>query len=214
MSNNELITTALNWRYATKGFDASKKITETDFNVIVESLRLAPSSYGLQPWKFIIVKNPEVRQKLREVSWNQSQVTDASHYIVFTALDKLDENYVDKYITSMATQRGIAKENLAGLGKMIVGDLVNGPRSKTIDAWAQRQAYIAMGQVMFSAAIQKIDSCPLEGLDPAAYNKILGLEGTGYSTIAGVAFGYRNSEDKYQNASKVRFDVDEVFQTI
>lgn len=114
----------------------------------------------------------------------------------------------------MATQRGIDKSNLEGLGKMIVGDLVKGPRSKTIDAWAQRQAYIAMGQVMFSAAIQEIDSCPLEGLDPAAYDKILGIENSDYKTIAAVAFGYRSNEDKYQNFSKVRFEVKDVFQTI
>lgn len=214
MNQNEIITSAINWRYATKLFDAKKLISESDFNLIVESLRMAPSSYGLQPWKFIIVKNPEVRKQLREVSWNQSQVTDASHYIVFTALNKLDNNYIDKYISSMASQRGIDKESLAGLGKMINSDLVEGPRSKNIEAWAQRQAYIAMGQVMLSAAIQKIDSCPLEGLDPAAYNKILGLEGTEYSTVAAVAFGYRSSEDKYQNFSKVRFSANEIFKTI
>lgn len=211
---NESINEALNWRYATKLFSKDKKISQADWHLVEESLRLSPSSYGLQPWKFIVVSDEKIRQSLREVSWNQSQVTDASHYVVFTALNILDENYVAKYIDSMANQRSIGRENLAGLEKMINSDLVNGPRSKTIGHWAQRQAYIAMGQVMFSAALQKIDSCPLEGLDPAAYDKILGLEGSQYSTVAAVAFGYRSQEDKYQDFKKVRFERNEVISDI
>ncbi|WP_443135164.1 NAD(P)H-dependent oxidoreductase [Halobacteriovorax sp. GB3] len=209
---NEQILEALDWRYATKIFDADKKINEKDWNTLVESVRLAPSSYGLQPWKFIVVENKELRAKLREVSWNQSQVTDASHYLVFTTLEKLDAQYVDKFVADIAKTRGLQVEDLAGYRDMMVGNLVEGPRSQTIDAWAQRQSYIAMGQLTLAAGLLKIDTCALEGLDPAAYDKLLGLEDGPYKTIAAVALGYRKDDDKYKDLKKVRFDQEEVFE--
>lgn len=209
---NEQILEALDWRYATKIFDADKKINEKDWNTLVESVRLAPSSYGLQPWKFIVVENKELRAKLREVSWNQSQVTDASHYLVFTTLEKLDAQYVDKFVADIAKTRGLQAEDLAGYRDMMVGNLVEGPRSQTIDAWAQRQSYIAMGQLTLAAGLLKVDTCALEGLDPAAYDKLLGLEEGPYKTIAAVALGYRKDEDKYKDLKKVRFNQEEIFE--
>lgn len=211
LAQSDLLT-ALNWRYATKIFDSSKKISNEDWTSLKESLRLAPSSYGLQPWKFLVIQNPELRKELRAVSWNQSQVEDCSHFVVFTTLEKVTEDYVAKFITRNSEVSGIPVEKLKGFNDMMVGDLVKGPRSETINWWAQRQSYIAMGHLTLAAALLQIDTCCLEGLDAKAYDKILKLEGTGYKTIAAVACGYRSAEDKYQHNKKVRFQESDVFE--
>lgn len=213
-NHDEFMKDLSEFRYATKRFESSKKVSEGDWKLLEESLRLSPSSYGLQPWKFLIVQNPEVRQKLRAASWNQSQVTDCSHYVVLTTLKKVTETYVQKFIKSTATTRGLAVENLKGYEDMMIGDLVKGPRAQVISAWSQRQAYIAMGNLMNTAAFLHIDTCPLEGLDPAQYDQILNLSATEYSTVAAVAVGYRHAEDTYATNKKVRFASSEVIQWI
>ncbi|MBL7543119.1 MAG: NAD(P)H-dependent oxidoreductase [Bdellovibrionaceae bacterium] len=204
--NHDFVLKQLTWRYAVKKFDSSKKISATDWQILEESLRLSPSSYGLQPWKFIVVHNKEILKQLTSLSWGQSQVEDCSHYIVFTTKVQLDEEHIDRHVAKTAEIREIDVKNLAGYKRVMVGDLLNGPRSETIFHWAQRQAYIAMGFLMQTAAMMQIDSCPLEGLDPKGYDKVLGLENTGFGTVAAVACGYRHLDDKYQNIKKVRFD--------
>ena len=212
-TSNKLIE-QLNWRYATKVFDASKKISDADWETLTEALRLSPSSYGLQPWKFVVVKNAGIRKQLRAVSWNQSQVEDASHLIVFASLKKVDEAYVDQFIAATAKARGLDVAGLKGYRDMMVGDLVKGPRSAIIGSWAQRQTYIAIGNLLTSAAVLEVDACPMEGLDPAKYDEILGLDKTPYATAAAVALGYRSAEDGYQNLAKVRLSTEEVFQVV
>lgn len=213
MNHNE-IKSALDWRYATKRFSADKKIPEADWQVLQEALVKAPSSYGLQPWKFLVVQNPEIREKLKPVSWNQTQVTDASHYVVFLYKEKLDVEHIEKYIHRLVEVRQVSEESVAGYKDMMITNLVKGPRSQTIDVWAQRQSYIAMVFLMETAALLKIDSCPLEGIEPKEYDKILNLEGTGWKTIAAVALGYRHDEDKYQSTPKVRFPAENVVKLI
>ncbi len=209
---NETLQQALEWRYAAKKFDSSKKISEKDWKTLEASLVLSPSSYGLQPWKFLVVQNPQLRQQLKDVSWGQTQVTDCSHYVVLVYKTKMDEAHVQKYMDRMAQVRNIPVSNLDGFKKVIIGDVVTGPRSGVIEWWAQRQTYIAMGFLMETAALLKIDTCPMEGLDPKAYDKILNLEGTGWATVAAVAVGYRHAEDVLQNAKKVRFETKDVVQ--
>lgn len=213
MSHQEVVSKALNWRYAVKKFDAQKKINTTDWKILKDSLRLSPSSYGLQPWKFVIVENPQLRQKLREVSWNQSQVTDCSHYVVLTYREKVDTEFIRKNMEKIASVRGVSVESLAGFEKAIIGDIVKGPRSLTIESWAQRQVYIAMGFLLETAALLNIDSTPMEGLDAAAYDKLLEIDGSGWKTVAAVALGYRHSEDPFIQNKKVRFDENELFVT-
>ncbi len=212
--NNETILKQLNWRYAVKKMDSSKKISATDWNTLSESLRLAPSSFGLQPWKFLVVQNPAIRKQLFEVSWKQSQVEECSHYVVIATRTDMKESDIQKFIDQTAKVRGIPAESLDGYKNMMIGDLVKGPRNQVIKWWAQRQAYIAMGFLMETAALLSIDTCPLEGLDPAEYDRILKLENTGYATVAAVACGYRHPEDKYQSAKKVRFDSKDVIEII
>lgn len=213
-AKRQSVLDALNARYATKQFDPKNKISQSDWDVLEKSLILTPTSYGLQPLQFIVVENPEVRAKLREVSWNQTQVTDASHLVVLAFKTKTDEQHIKKYIDRIAEVRSIPIENLSGFKEAMVGDLVKGPRSEVIDVWASRQAYIAMGFLMETAAILGIDSCPMEGLDPKAYDQILNLSGTGFQTVAAVALGFRSPEDQYQKLPKVRFKREDLIKTV
>lgn len=209
MEKKELIE-SLNWRYAVKRFDPAKVISDSDFEALEETLRLAPSSYGLQPWRFVVIKSKEVREQLKSVSFHQPQVTDASHYVVMTVKDRLRLEDVDHYINFVAGERNIDPSVLSGFRKSIVGDMIEGPRAAMVNYWATHQIYIAMGFVMEAAALLRIDSCPLEGLIPAEYDRILGLQGTGYRTAAAMAFGYRSAECKMQTAKKIRFPKDHV----
>jgi nitroreductase len=202
----------LNWRYATKKFDPTKKVPAADWAVLEQALVLTASSYGLQPWKFIVVTDPALKAKLRPASWNQAQVEDCSHHVVFTVKEDISEVDVDRFIARIAEVRGVTPESLAAYKGYMVGDLVNGPRHAIIKEWAARQAYIAMGNLLTSAAILGIDACPFEGIEPAKYDEILGLKGTGYATVAACPVGYRSADDKYASAPKVRFDAKDVVE--
>lgn len=210
----ETILTQLNWRYATKKFNPDKKISDKDWNVLTESLRLAPSSYGLQPWQFIVVQNSEIRKTLRTFSWNQPQIEECSHLVVITTLKNMTSDYVDKHIQKTADVRAASLDKLTGYRDMMINLLVHGPKKDTIQEWSQRQSYIAMGTLLCSAALLNIDTCALEGLDPNAYDKVLGLENSDYATISAVALGYRHADDAAQSSKKVRFDHDDVIKTI
>ena len=201
---SETLLDALHWRYATKVFDPAKSISEADWRALEASLVLTPSSYGLQPYKFLVVKDPALRAQLRPLSWGQGQITDASHMVVFLARNSMTESYVDQYIDRVADVRGVAVGDLAGYRDMMVGNLVENKVGLNIPEWTARQAYLAFGQLMQTAALMGIDACPIEGLDPKAYDQILGLEGGDYRTVAVCALGYRREEDKYATLPKVR----------
>jgi len=204
----------LKWRYAVKKFDSQKKISEHDWRTLEESLVLTPSSYGLQPWKFLVVQDPEVRKKLTPHSWNQTQVEDCSHFVVFAARTKVDSAYLDFFFSEMSRIRGVGKETFSGYRKMIESDLQKGPRSQIIPEWATRQVYIALGNLMTCAALLQIDTCPMEGIDPAKYDEILNLKQTDYRTAVACAVGYRSREDKYSEAKKVRFQKEKLVEFI
>lgn len=210
-SSMDIIET-LNWRYAVKKFDDTKKISNDDWKILEESIRLAPSSFGLQAWKFWVVQDQATKEKLLPESWNQKQVTDCSHYVVFTTMDKVSEEYITKYVQFIADTRGSDVASLDGYKKMMTGFLSNKPTDETL-AWTQRQSYIAMGQLMYVAAQMQIDSCPMEGISPAKYDEILGIQAP-YRSVAAVALGYRHLDDKYQNEKKVRFPSNELFEYV
>lgn len=210
--SGESLLQQLNWRYATKKFDPSKKISTTDWAVLEQALVLTPSSYGLQPWKFIVVTDPALKTKLRPVSWNQSQVEDCSHLVVFTSKQDITEADVDRFIARTAELRGATVESLAGYKGYMVGDLVKGPRHAVIHEWAARQTYIALGNLMTAAAMLGVDACPFEGIEPAKYDEILGLTGSGYATVSACPLGYRSADDKYAGAPKVRFEAKDVVE--
>ena len=208
--SSEEVLAALNFRYATKRFDPQRKISESDWQFLQEATRLSPSSYGLQPWKFLVIRSPELRARLRQETWDQSQVVDCSHYVVFTALREVNERYIEKYLNSVAKNRGVSIDTLTGFRQMLKQNLLAADRRNVIQYWTQRQAYIAMGTLLTAAALRRIDACPIEGMDPAAYDRILGLND--YATVASVALGYRHPQDAYQNYPKSRFDLSEIFE--
>lgn len=210
--DNEIIHTQLNWRYACKKFDPAKKIREADWNILLESLQLSASSYGLQPWKFIVVQNPATREELFTHSWSQTPVKDASHFVVLTYKEKMDEQHIEKFIQKTAAIRGQDPTLLEGCKNLIIKDLVKGPRAESIHWWAQKQVYIAMGTLLTTAALMEIDTLPMEGLNPSEYDRILKLEGSGWKTVAAIACGYRATDDKYQNVKKSRFDLSDVIE--
>lgn len=208
--DNEILHSQMKWRYACKKFDPTKKIREADWKILAETLQLAASSYGLQPWKFIVVQDPEIRKQLLPLSWGQTPVTDASHFIVLTYKEKMDEDHIEKLVEQTAKIRGIEMSKLDKFRSSMLGDLVTGSRSEVVAWWAQRQTYIAMGSFLTTAALMEIDTLPMEGLDPAGYDKVLELHNTGFKTVAAIACGYRSPDDQYQHAKKVRFDINDV----
>ena len=201
----DALLAALSWRYATKKFDSARKIPAETWNTIEESLVLTPSSFGLQPWKFIVVDNPGIRANLCLESWQQPQVTDASHLVVLTARTDLNAADIDAWINRMIEVQGSSPEAVAPLIGMIEG-FAQSMSQESRRAWNVRQVYIALGQLMVSAAVLGIDSCPLEGISAAAYDRLLGLEGTGYATVVACALGYRAADDKYAVTPKARFE--------
>lgn len=200
------------WRYATKQFDASKTIPAPVWQALEESLVLSPSSYGLQPWQFVVVTDPDLRAKLRPHSWNQTQITDASHLVVFAIPDKVDVPYMEKYLARIAEIRGVTLESLGFYRNMMMADIIAGPRQAWVDEWAARQVYIALGNFMTSAALVGIDTCPLEGIDPREYDALLDLPAKGFNTIVACAAGYRSADDKYATLPKVRFEKSELIR--
>lgn len=205
---------ALRWRYATKAFDPAKKIPSDVWDALEQSLVLTPSSYGLQPWKFLVITDKATREQLVPHSWGQRQVADCSHLVVFTVKSKITEAEVDALITRTVETRGIGRDSLNFYRDMIISDVVNGPRSKQAADWAKKQAYIALGQLMLSAALLGIDACPMEGFAPDKYDEILGLEARGLTTAVALPLGYRSADDKYAGLPKVRFPASDVIEHI
>jgi nitroreductase len=204
---------SLEWRYATKAFD-TRKLPDATWAALEESLRLTPSSYGLQPWKFIVVNDPTLRTKLRPVSWNQSQVTDASHLVVFARRTEVTEADVNEFFNQMVSERQADATKLEPYRQMMLGGVVKGKDAAAQKDWAARQLYIALGQLMGAAAAMAIDTCPLEGIDPDAYTEILGLKGSGYEVVVACAVGYRSAEDKYAGMKKIRFPAARVISRV
>ncbi|MCR9264819.1 MAG: NAD(P)H-dependent oxidoreductase [Flavobacteriaceae bacterium] len=201
------------WRYATKKFDASRKISHQDLNSLLEATRLSASSYGLQPYHVFVISDPEVREKLKPVSWNQSQITDASHLIVFAHATDFGEELVDDFITNLSDTRNIPLDGLNGYAEMMKSNLVGLPTDVKA-SWAGKQVYIALGNALQAAAELKIDTCPMEGFQPEEYNKILGLTDKDLNAAVVLAVGYRSEEDQTQNLPKVRKSKEELFTHI
>ena len=211
MTPTELLT-ALNWRYATKVFNSTKKIPDDTWSALEESLVLTPSSYGLQPWKFIIIQDRELREQLVPHTWRQRQVADCSHLVVMATKRTMTEADIDANLMRIAEVRGGTPDALAGFRKMLIGDVITGERSQYITVWAKMQAYIALGQFMAAAALLGVDTCPMEGFIPEKYDEILGLEALGLTTAVLCPVGYRSADDRYASLPKVRFKNSDVIE--
>jgi nitroreductase len=216
MSNltNAQLLEALNWRYATKFFDATKKISADTWKTLEQVLVLTPTSYGLQPYRFLVINDPATRTALLPHSWGQKQVVDASHFVVFTARTEMKEADVDKLVQRTKELRKLPEGAFNPYRDMMIGDVVNGPRGKTAHEWAARQCYIALGNLMTAAAVLGVDACPMEGINPPEYDKILNLNGTGYKTVVACALGYRSAGDKYASLAKIRYEPADLVKVI
>lgn len=212
--NRDLVLQALAWRYATKKFDPARKISNADWETLQESLRLSASSYGLQPWRFIDVQSTEIRKKLTPHSWNQTQVEDCSHFVVFAHRNQIDDSYVREFATNLASARKVGFERVEAYFNLILEKVVKPERPATeVAHWTARQAYLAMGTLLMSAALLQIDACPMEGIEPSVYDEILNLRGSRYQTVAAVALGYRATDDAHAKNPKVRFSTAQIFET-
>lgn len=212
MSVQTQVLEALQWRYAVKKFDASRVIPDDVWQVLEQSLVLAPSSFGLQPWKFFVIRDLALKQQLLPHSWNQSQVVDASHVVVFAIKKTITAADADRLVARMAEVRNIPLESLQGYNNVMKGFLEHPPAP--LDAWATKQVYIALSQFMVAAALMHVDTCPMEGFIPTKYDEILGLSELGYASVVVCPAGYRSLEDKYATAAKVRFATEELVQYI
>ncbi|MDD2907708.1 MAG: NAD(P)H-dependent oxidoreductase [Candidatus Gracilibacteria bacterium] len=199
----------LQWRYATKDFDTNKKVSDSDLEDIIEAFRLTPSSFGLEPWKLVIVENPEIRQELQAHSWNQSQITKASHLLVFARVKNIDDAYIDKYLENNSKITGVSREDLVGYEGMMKGYFSSLDEQGKI-LWASEQVFLALGNVMNLLAQKEIDSCAIGGFNPVKYDEVLDLDKHGLASVVVLPIGYRSSEDKYASKPKVRFSKEEV----
>ncbi|WP_333694908.1 NAD(P)H-dependent oxidoreductase [Flavobacterium sp.] len=201
------------WRYATKKFDASKKISEADFNVLKQAIQLSSSSYGLQPYKVFIIENPEIRAKIQPVAWGQSQIVEASHLLVFANITNFGASQIDSYIENMATTRGITVESIQGYADFMKSKITTLPEDLR-NTWTSKQTYLALGNLLNAAAELKIDVTPMEGFEPEKVNEILGLNEMGLNASLLATIGYRHEEDATQHYAKVRKPENELFITL
>lgn len=202
-----------NWRYATKKFDSTKKISNSDLETLKKAIQLATSSYGLQPYKVLIVENPEIRKQLQPASWGQSQIVEASHLLVFANMTQINEAYIDAFFLNTSNTRNINIESLDGYKSFMKNAILNMPEDK-MAIWTSKQTYLALGNLINAAAELKIDVTPMEGFEPEKYNTILGLTEKGLNASLVATIGYRHEEDQLQHLAKVRKPITELFETI
>ena len=211
MLPSELLA-ALNWRYATKSFDPSKKIPAETWNALEDSLVLTPSSFGLQPWKFIVTQDQGLRESLVPHAWRQRQIADCSHLVVMTVPKELGEDHIDANIARMVEVRGGTVDALLGFRKMVAGFRSQLAANGGLTNWAKLQSYIALGQFMLAASLLGIDTCPMEGFVPEKFDEILGLDKTGMTTAVLCPAGYRSDDDRFAVLPKVRFKKEDVIE--
>jgi len=203
----------LNWRYATKRMNGQKVPAEKLENIL-EAIQLAPTSLGLQPFTVIVVEDPEIRGKIAPAIYNQPQITEGSHVLVFAAWKEYSTENVEKYLNHIASLRGIPVESLDGMKNMITGS-ISGKTPEQILNWNSRQAYIALGFGLVAAAVEEVDATPMEGFDPDALDAALGLSEKGLRSTVILTLGYRDAEKDYlSGAAKVRRDKEELFVRI
>jgi nitroreductase len=201
----DALVRGLGWRASIKKFDPSRKIPEKTWGALERALVLSPSSFGLQPWRFLVVTDPAVRARLKAHSWNQPQITDASHLVVFARRREMTDADLDRHVDRIIEVRGVARATLDGFRSMVSGFVANPAMKDRAGEWNARQVYIALGVFLTSCALVGVDACPMEGFDPAGYDGVLGLPQHGYLTTVVAAAGYRAPDDPYSRVPKVRF---------
>lgn len=203
---------SLKWRYAVKKY-SDQKVSDADVKTILEAINLSASSAGLQPYRVIMVENSELRKQLAEGGFNP-QVLEASHLLVFAAIENLSETHVDEYMQRMADTRGLPIEALGDFRKILVAN-ISGKTQEENFIWATKQAYIGLGTALVAAANLRVDTTPMEGFNPAKFDEMLGLKEKGLRSVVLLSLGYRNVEkDPFVNAAKVRLPLEEFTEYI
>lgn len=203
----------LNWRYATKSFNADKKLSDSQIEDLQKSIQLSASAYGLQPYEVFVISDPELKAELAPAAFNQPQITESSHLFVFASLKSIEPDYISSYLNTISEKRNIELEKLGGLDEMLKSSILALPQEEQ-QTWAQKQAYIALGNFLSAAANMKIDTCPMEGFNAEEFDKILGLSEKNLTTAVIATAGYRSAEDATQHAAKVRKEKEELFHLI
>jgi nitroreductase/dihydropteridine reductase len=198
----------LQWRYATKHFDANRKIRPEQVDELLKAANLAPTSYGLQPFSLVLIEDETMKTKLGPAAFNQPQVTEASHLFVFAVRADLSEQDVDEFVDRIVETRNISREDVADYEAVMKGS-VNKLSPEQLFNWAARQAYISLGFLLGAGASQDIDICPMEGFDREKFDVILGLKNRGLASIVLAAAGYRSPDDPHQHHKKVRKSLEE-----
>lgn len=203
----------LKCRYATKKMDASKKVSQKNIDYIKEAVQLSASSYGLQPYKILEINKPKLREELKPLSWNQSQITDASHLFVFCNYKMVTEKDVDDLILLKSETNDIPIDKISDYGDFIKRKLRVKSETEMFH-WTAKQTYIALSNAMNACAELQIDCTPMEGFESDEYNQKLGLTEQGLNACVVLAIGYRDNEDASQNSKKVRKPIDTIFENI
>lgn len=199
-----------NWRYATKKFDTTKKVSAEDLESLKEAIRLSTSSYGLQPYKVFIIDNPELREQLQPAAWGQSQIVDASQLLVFANITDFGDAEIDSYLNNISETRGLSSEAIKGYGDFMKSKISTLSVDKR-NIWTAKQTYLALGNLLNAAAELNIDVTPMEGFEPEKVNEILGLDKLGLNASLIATVGYRHEEDTTQHYVKVRKSNEELF---
>lgn len=204
---------SLNWRYATKKYDPARKVSDKDIETLKDAVQLSVSAMGLQPYKILIIDNPEVRIKLKEVGNNQDSIINASHLFVFATETNLGPEHVGTYIDNISKVRQVTKDTLAPFENAING-YIKQQSGESIKNWASKQAYIALSTLINTAALLKIDATPMEGFSAAGFDDVLELDKLGLTAAVIATVGYRHSDDPFQHLKKVRKPKEELFITV
>lgn len=200
----------LEWRYATKKFDSSKKVSSENLEFIKKAIQLSPSSYGLQLYKVLIIENKALREKLKPASYGQSQITEASHLVVFCNYSVVTEKHIDEYFFLKSQIEKIDILDYKDYSEFIKAD-VNNKSQIEKDKWISNQIYLALGNLLNACAELKIDACPMEGFDAKEYNKILNLNEQGLNSAVIATIGYRSANDSSQKNKKIRKIINNLF---
>lgn len=203
----------LNWRYATKKFDASKKISEADLDTLKETLRLTATSYGLQAMKVLLVESESLREELTAASYGQLQVKDASHLFVLCAFTEVSKDDIEDYMNLISSIRNVDRPNLDGFSNMLSNTVLSWTKEEQTK-WSAKQTYIALGKLLHSCASLRIDSTPMEGFDASRVNEILNLDSKNLTATLMCPVGYRHDDDQAQYTPKVRKPLNHLIETI
>lgn len=208
------LLSALQWRYATKAFDPTRRIPAETWETLVQSVVLAPSSFGLQPYRLLDVRTPALREALLPHAWGQRQFVDASHLVVFAVRTEVTAADIDSLLARIVEVRSVAPDSLAGLRGMMTGMLLSDGFKPVQTHWSARQAYLALGSLLESAALLGVDACPMEGFVPAEFDRVLQLPAQGLTAVVACALGYRSATDKYATIPKVRLPTADLVKTL